>query len=133
MNYQVLLLSSIIFPLVDYVYLSRITQHFKDLVLKITKEPMEFNLTKGVIAYIFLIIGINYFIFSDLKKNNLNQKIIDSIILGLVIYGTFDFTNGTIFKNYDYYTAIMDTMWGGVLFGLVTFIVYQISNYSKIL
>ena len=50
------------------------------------------------------------------------------MILGWVIYGTFDFTTGAIFKDYDLNTMLMDTVWGGILFGLVTFTSLKISE-----
>lgn len=128
MNYQILIITLILFPLVDYLYLSNISSHFSKVVLKITKEPMEFNLQKAIGAYIFLILGIYYFVLNDINQKNYKQKIIDSTILGIVIYGTFDFTNGAIFKDYDYKTMLLDTTWGGVLFGLVTYLVYNIQK-----
>lgn len=128
MNYEILFITLILFPLVDYFYLSNVSSHFSNLVLKITKEPLEFNLQKAIGAYIFLILGIYYFILKDLNQNNYKQKIRDATILGIVIYGTFDFTNGAIFKDYDYKTMLLDTTWGGVLFGLVTYLVYTIQK-----
>lgn len=126
MNYKLLILSIILFPLIDYIYLSKISSHFSNLVLKITKEPIEFNITKAIGAYLFLILGLYYFILHDLKQDNLQEKIISAMILGWVIYGTFDFTNGAIFKDYDWNTMIIDTMWGGILYGLVTYSVYKV-------
>ena len=127
MNYKLLVLAIILFPLVDYIYLSNISSHFSNVILRITKEPMVFNFPKAIGAYIFLILGIYYFILKDLNENNYKQKIKDAVILGLVIYGTFDFTTGAVFKGYDYNTMLIDTVWGGVVYGLVTYLVYKLN------
>lgn len=126
-NYKMLISGMIAMIVIDYFYLSFMSQHFKDLVKKITKEEMVFSFDKAVLAYLFLNLGLYYFILHDLNKTNYQQKIIDAVILGLSIYGTYDFTNGVIFKDYDYYTSIIDTTWGGILFGLITLVVSQVS------
>lgn len=128
MNYKLLLISTIIFPLIDYVYLSRISKHFSKLVKKITKEEMVFNLPKAIGAYFFLILGLYYFILMDLNKNNLREKIFSAMILGWVIYGTYDFTTGAILKDYNWNTMLMDTIWGGILYGLVTYFTSKINE-----
>lgn len=128
MNYKILLSSIILFPLIDYFYLSSVSAHFSNLIKKITKKEIVFNYEKAIGAYVFLIFGLYYFILHNINKNNLKTKIIESIILGLVIYGTYDFTNGAILEDYDYYTMITDTIWGGVLFGLVTYTSFQLTK-----
>lgn len=127
-NYQKLLLLSVIFPLIDYFYLSSMSNHFNQVVTRISGEGITFNYPKAIIAYFFLVLGMYYFIINDLEKDNLVEKIRDAIILGLVIYGTYDFTNGAIFKEYDYLTSVIDTTWGGTLFGLVTLTIWYIIN-----
>jgi len=121
-----LLFLIIIFPLIDYFYLSTMSSHFNQVVKRITGDGIVFNYQKAIIAYFFLVLGMYYFIIKDLSKDNFYQKIQDAIILGLVIYGTYDFTNGAILKEYDYLTSIIDTTWGGILFGLVTFVMYKL-------
>lgn len=37
--------------------------------------------------------------------------------LGAATYAVYDFTNLATLKNYDPRFAVMDTLWGGVLFG----------------
>lgn len=107
----------IVFTLVDYIYLSTLSSHFKDLVKKIQKgEDMEFRIQPAVVCYIFLIYGLYYFILKEKK----NYK--DAFILGIVIYGVFETTNAAIFKDWDLKSIIIDTIWGGILYALTTYI-----------
>ena len=39
-------------------------------------------------------------------------------MLGIVIYGVFDFTNIALFSNYNLFIAIQDNVVGGTLFYL---------------
>ena len=83
---------------------------------------MKINLFGVVICYIFLIIGINYFIIKQ------NRSIQDAFLLGLIIYATFDFTNLALFDNWSIFTAIIDSLWGGILFASTTFAVKKINK-----
>lgn len=118
--------------MVDSLYLSTMSNHFNQVVKKISGKEISFNYNKAILAYLFLILGIYYFVISELKEDNLYDKLRDALILGLVIYGTYDFTNGAIFKEYDYYTSIIDTVWGGTVFSLVTLIIWTLISYKKV-
>ena len=93
---------------------------FSKLIKKITNEDIKFNYL-GLISYLFITFGLYYFIIKE-KKNYY-----DAFILGIIIYGTYDFTNIGLFKNYDILTGIIDTLWGGTLLSLTTNI------YNKII
>ena len=43
--------------------------------------------------------------------------------MGILIYGVYETTNYALFKNWSIFTVILDTLWGGTLFALVTFII----------
>ena len=43
-------------------------------------------------------------------------------VLGMLIYGIFDFTNLAIFNKLTVIMSIMDITWGGMLFATVTII-----------
>jgi uncharacterized membrane protein len=80
-------------------------------------SEIKVNLLGVALCYIFLIIGINYFIIKPRKS------VQDAFLLGLIIYGVYETTNYALFKNWSIVTVIMDTLWGGVLFALTTYLV----------
>ena len=106
----------VIMLLLDSVYLYFTKSIFGVLVAKIQRTAIQFRIEGAIIVYLLLAFGLYYFIV----KPGLSAW--EAGLLGLVIYGTFDFTNYTMFKNYDLKIAIMDTVWGSLLFGLTTFI-----------
>ena len=102
----------IVMLLLDSVYLYLTKDIFGELVAKVQRTAIQFRLGGAIIVYLLLAIGLYYFIV----KPGLSAW--EAALLGLVIYGTFDFTNDAMFKNYDLKTAIMDTVWGSLLFAL---------------
>tara|TARA_Y100000816_G_C26020782_1_gene534026 strand:+ start:620 stop:997 length:378 start_codon:yes stop_codon:yes gene_type:complete len=125
MNFKLLIISTVIFLAVDYVYLSLMKDYFNTLIKKIQGKNIKFNLLGAIICYIFLILALNYFILNE-KKTPLH-----AVILGLCIYGVYESTNLAIFEKWDFETLIIDTLWGGVLFGIVTFLTQYIDKKLK--
>ena len=112
-----LLIGAIVFIVLDYFYLNMIKNYFNHQVKMVQGSPMEINYLGTVLCYIFLVIGLNYFIIKP------NKSISDAFLLGIVIYGVFETTNYALFKNWSFFTVIIDTLWGGSLFALTTYIV----------
>lgn len=112
-----LLVSAIVFVVIDSIYLSTISNYFNNQIKLVQGSPIKMNFLATLLCYIFLIFGINYFIIKP------NRSIQDAFLLGLVIYGVFETTNMALFAKWSWLTVIMDTLWGGILFALTTFIV----------
>ena len=103
--------------ILDALYLSFIGKPLFDKMIKnISKKEPSYNVFGIIGSYLFLILGLQYFIIN--KKMTPN----DAFILGLVIYGVFDMTNLALFEDYDIKVAIIDILWGAILFYLVTII-----------
>jgi len=112
-----LFVSAIVFVFIDSVYLNLISNYFKNQVKSVQGSPIKMNFLATLLCYIFLIFGLNYFIIKS------NRSVQDAFLLGLVIYGVFETTNMALFSKWSWLTVIMDTLWGGILFTLTTYIV----------
>jgi len=105
----------------DSIYLSSIGGSlFSKMVRNIQKEDMKIDMYGVIGSYILLVLVLYKFIIMERRSPS------DAFILGLCVYGVFDFTNLAIFKNYKWIPAIVDTLWGGILFYIVTYITYKI-------
>ena len=113
------LLSAIVFVVLDGFYLNLTKDYFNKQVKSIQGSDIKANFVAIGITYIFLIYGLNYFIIQK------NRSVKDAALLGLVIYGVYEFTNLSIFTNWSVLSTIIDTTWGAVVFGLTTAIVYK--------
>ena len=116
-----ILLSLLILVLIDSIYLYFIKTLFEKHISAIQSTELKINMHGAIICYIFLVWGLNYFILSST-----NKSVSDAFILGLVIYGVFESTSLALFKKWPYYFVIVDTLWGGILFALTTYIIKKI-------
>jgi uncharacterized membrane protein len=98
------------------------TKYFNNQVQKVQNSPIQINFAATFICYVFLITGLNYFIIDT------NKSVSDAFLLGIVIYGVYETTNLALFKNWSWLTAIIDTLWGGVLFSATTWIIRLIKK-----
>jgi uncharacterized membrane protein len=112
-----LLISAIIFVSIDSIYLNLIKNYFSKQIALVQGTPIKINFLAILLCYIFLIFGINYFIIRP------NRSIQDAFLLGIIIYGVYETTNMALFSKWSWLTVLIDTIWGGILFALTTYIV----------
>jgi uncharacterized membrane protein len=115
---KIILYSFVIFTLLDgiFIYINR--NHFTEMLSKIQNKKVTMDIPSAIITYCFLYLGLYYFILKPRRDP------FDAFLLGIVIYGVYEFTNRTIFSDWTLYTAIMDTLWGGILYATTTYIIY---------
>ena len=106
----------ILMAILDYIYISSISDFFKKTIYKIQKSSINLKLIPTILCYLLLIFSLQYFIIS--KKGNL----LDAFLLGVCIYGVFEFTNYATISKWPLKLVIIDILWGGILFSLTTFI-----------
>ena len=94
--------------------------YFENQIKKVQGSPLKTNLLPIAFCYIFLIFGINYFIIKP------KRSVQDAFLLGLVIYGVYETTNWALFTNWSPITVLIDTLWGGILFAITTYVSTQI-------
>ena len=119
-NIKTAFISTFLLVLIDSIYLTYVGNYFNKQIQSIQSSPLKLNLRGALIAYIFLSIGLNYFIIQQ------REPWYNAFLLGIVIYGVYEGTNYAILKNWSLYTVILDTLWGGILFGLVTYYTYKL-------
>ena len=112
-----MLISAIVFITVDSIYLNFMKKYFFNQIQSVQNSEPKFNLLGALLCYLFLIIGINYFIIKPHKSVN------EAFLLGIIIYGVYESTNYAIFKNWSILTVFLDTLWGCLLFASTTYIV----------
>ncbi len=105
----------------DSIYLSSIGGPiFRPMIKKIQKEELKLNIQGAIACYILLMVVLYKYIIQERNTPN------NAFILGFCIYGIFDSTNYALFSNYKLLPSIIDTVWGGCLFYIVTLITYKI-------
>lgn len=103
-----------ILSILDAIYIYNIKTIFSNQIMNIQRVSMIFRVWGAFFCYILLFIGLYFFII----KNNKDPS--HAFLLGVVIYGVYDTTNYATLKKWSYQFAIMDTLWGGILFATTT-------------
>ena len=104
----------------DFIYLSSTSNFYKNLIENIQKENFKIKLIPTLFCYIFLVFTLYYFILKN------KRPIIDAFVLGLSIYAIFELTNFAIFNKWTIEAVFLDTIWGGILFSLTTYLTYML-------
>ena len=114
-----------IFLFLDIVFLSFQRNMFEKQIFAIQKEKINMNIPSAIACYFFLLFGLYYFILKD------HRSPLEAMLLGLVIYGTYETTNYALLKNWKLKTVMIDTLWGGFLFYFTTYFTYIFVDYLR--
>jgi len=126
-QYYKYILSAVLVIVIDSIFLSNMAPYYNQLVLKTTTNPLTFNFSFAIPAYLFIVFGLWYFVIHQNDIFNW-QAVINAAILGWVVYGVYEFTNAGIIKGWNEPVIYVDVLWGGVLYGLSTYLTYSILN-----
>ena len=119
-NIKTILQISVILLILDYIYISIFSNHFKNQIYRVQNKPLEMNLISTVSCYILLIFGLYYFIIKE------NKSTFNAFLLGLLVYGVYELTTISLLKEWEWKTVVIDTLWGGILFSTTTYLVYRL-------
>ena len=120
----------ILIVILDFIWLYINADMYKKMVYKIQNSKLIINYFGALLSYICLILVLFLIVFPLVKyeyQKNKNQSLILLSIkcgglLGLLIYGIINSTNLSIFTNYSYKVAIIDSLWGFIIFSIMTYI-----------
>jgi len=122
MQVKRILLSSIILVILDAIFIYVNKTAFENEVIDVQRVVMQVKPSGAIITYLFLLFALNYFIINKFRGPE------EAFLLGLVIYGVFEGTNYAIFKKWSLNLAILDTIWGGSLFAMTTYLTYWLTR-----
>jgi len=122
-----IIVPALIMLFLDFIYLSITTNFYKNLIENIQKEKFKIKLIPTIFCYIFLVFSLYYFILKD------KRKVFDAFILGFCIYAVFELTNFAIFNKWNIQAVFLDTIWGGILFTLTTYLTYKLVKNKRII
>jgi uncharacterized membrane protein len=112
--------------LLDIIYIYNTKKPLFKMIKEIQNGDPNIRKVPLVLTYLVMAAGLYYFIIK------VRKKVEDAFILGTLVYGIYNLTNYTIFNKWDTTVMMMDTFWGGVLFGLTSHIIYRLIGIKKI-
>ena len=96
--------------LFDMPWLFAIGETAQKLILRIQGSELRLRMLPALVVYI----ALAYLVTKT-------ESPMEAFKVGVATYAVYDFTNLAMFKNYTLSFAIMDTIWGGILLGMVRY------------
>lgn len=107
----------------DMVWLGLIAKNLYDSsignLLRKSNNVLSPNWPAAILVYFAIVIGILFFVLPRIG-HSYAMGIFLGALLGLVIYGVYDFTNYAILVNWPLKITLIDCVWGVVLCALTT-------------
>jgi len=100
------LIALVLIPILDAPWL---LYQFNSSIEMFTKIQGGRSIESRMWAAVVVYLALAYLL---LKQNSAQE----AFLSGAAVYAVYDFTNLTLLKDYKVEFAVMDTLWGGVLF-----------------
>ena len=127
------LIAAFLLSFMDFIWISSNLKMYNKTVKDIQGFEPKINVTYAIIAYAFMILSLFYvaipFTMNYINKHDsytdiLYKSVIYGGVVGLSIYGIYNFTCLSFFDKYPLSTAIIDTIWGTFLYSFVVFVFF---------
>lgn len=105
----------LILLVLDAFYLGIHSTYLKQTMEHVQKSPFQMRYAPTLLVYVYLaavVMGLLQY----------KVSIRDSFLLGLCIYGIYEGTNYATLERWPLYLFVVDTIWGGILISLTTYI-----------
>lgn len=111
------LTTALVFLLIDLIGLRLLVKPvFERHVGHLFADP--FRLGPAGVFYLGYVAGVLWFVsVPALRAGDPLAALIGGALLGLMAYGTYEFTNYATLRDWNLEQVIIDTLWGGVLTG----------------
>lgn len=136
MQFIILFISTLVFCLcLDLAWLTLIAKSLylntiSSLMQKAPDGTFSPNYSAGLVVYILMVIGILFFVLPKANGNYL-QALFYGALLGLIIYGVYDFTNLAIISNWPLSISLIDMAWGTCLCAITSLFATWVMNAMK--
>lgn len=115
-----LIYSAIILVALDSAFMFFNKKRFETTIINVQRVIVVPKYVAFVVVYLLMISVLFWFILRN------HRPIWEAVFLGAAINGIYEGTNYGIFKNWNQQLVMLDTLWGGILYGLTTTLVYQL-------
>ena len=112
-----LFFASIIFLIIDVLWLSYSVKHFyrPNFGPLLNDKPVMWA---AILFYLVYVFGLAVVILQPaIHNDSIAQSFWTGLVFGLVAYGTYNLTNMATIKNWSVNVVIVDMIWGGLLTG----------------
>lgn len=115
-----------VFLFVDAIWLKTMTASFYRPAIGHLMAEKPNMLAAGVFYLFYLLAVCILVIYPHIKlpASSISTVFLMGAVLGAAAYGTYDFTGLAVYKDFPAKIAIIDTLWGAFLTGIVASVSY---------
>ncbi len=123
-----IIISSITLLVLDFCWIGLFMGgQYNRMVPLIQGSKMVMNYYSAALAYLLMIVGLQVFVIPNINPRKLlTSSLKYGFLFGIILYGVYDLTAGAVFKKWDFKLAIMDILWGGLVYFLTCLITFKI-------
>lgn len=123
-------LTYLIYFLFEFVYLRFSLTYYKINIVDVQsgKQPIIRFFPFAIVCYIILAFSLWFFVLKNSKTYH--ETFINATILAILVYGVYNLTNLTTFYKYKTIIAIVDILWGIIIFNIVGFVYLFMKKYK---
>ena len=123
-----IIISSITLLVLDFCWIGFfIGGHYYRMIPLIQGSKMVLNYYSAALAYLLMIVGLQVFVIPNINpKKLITSSLKYGFLFGIILYGVYDLTAGAVLKKWDFKLAIMDILWGGLVYFLTCLITFKI-------
>lgn len=112
------LITALLFFIIDAIGLRLLIKPvFERHVAHLFADP--FRVGPAAVFYLGYVAGVLWFVSGPaLQAANPTAALFGGTLLGLLAYGTYEFTNYATLRDWSLNQVMIDTLWGGVLTGV---------------
>ena len=126
-----LIISSFLLLALDLIWLKGyMGNEYRKMIRKIQGSDMQVNTNYAIMSYALMIIGLNVFVIPNINRDNLMMDSLKyGFLFGIVLYGVYDFTIGAVLKGWNFKLALIDVLWGGIVYFLASYLTFKILDH----
>ena len=116
------LISAVVIIILDAIQIM-VNQKFHATLFKnVQKSPMKVRIVPAILVYVLMPFAVTY--FAILQSKSLTDASIKGGLLGMSIFGVYDLTNFATLDGWTVEMAMMDILWGSVMFSITSAVGY---------
>lgn len=124
-----ILLIIISFAVLDGFWLFMRKDFYSNEIQRVQGSKMQIRMGGVIMSYILMVLVVAVFSVPRVNdKNKFHDSLLYGGLLGLVIYGIYNFVNYATLSGYSLTYVVTDTLWGIFLMFITTYIVVRVKS-----
>ena len=120
--YKIISIVTFLVLTIDFIWIKLVMlEQYNELISDIQNTSLSVRFIPTILSYVTIILPIVLFVIPKLTPQ---RRVLDSLIyggiMGGLMYGMFSFTNYALIKKWSISVALLDTIWGTILYSLVS-------------